>query len=222
MTQERDGALLYYMSCRDNATDKAVSNAAALEFHRRYGKSLLDRCRRICSQYGGIVEADDLLAATLAKAIDRAQTYDPGPTGQPEAPRTVRWLAQIARNLLIDSLRNPKRSGPLTGNQEPIPIEDYSAEDFAALYCDDAVLPRDARTIRLVQEGLETLDERTRRVMAHTVLQRQRSPKGSYVFRGEMARLAKEMGTTPVNLRRIRARGMEALANYVRSRTGQV
>ena len=190
--------------------------------YRRYAVGLLDRCRMICRQFGSVVDPEELFSATMVKAIDRAATFAPAPVAASQPHRTLNWLARDARHLHIDALRNPRRSGPLTGEQDAIPIEDYSTEEFAALYCDGHALPRDLATIRLVQDGLLTLDERTRRVIAHTVLQRQRSPGRSYVFRGEMKALADRLGTTTVNLRRIRSLGVKAIAEYVRTHTGQV
>lgn len=222
MLEEADGDLLYYMSCRGGEADCAVSDAATREFYRRHAKRLLDRCTMICRQFGSVVDSDHLFAATLAKAIEKAETFVAASDAAVQPARTLGWLAHIARNLHIDRLRNPHRSGPLTGEQDRIPIEDYSTEEIAALYCDGHVMPRDLATISLVQAALLTLDERTRRVLTHTVLQRQRSPGRSYVFRGEMQALADELGTTTVNLRRIRSIGVKAIAEYVRAQTGQV
>ncbi len=222
MREEADGNLLYYMSCREGAADCALSDAATMEFHRRYAVGLLNRCTMICRQFGSVVDPEDLFAVTLVKAIERAETFVAASSAAVQPVRTLNWLARIARNLHVDRLRNPSRSGPLTGDQEAIPIEDYSTEEFAALYCDGHALPRDLATIRLVQMALLTLDERTRLVISHTVLQRQRSPGRSYVFRGEMNALAGRLGTTTVNLRRIRSLGVKAIAEYVRAHTGQV
>jgi DNA-directed RNA polymerase specialized sigma24 family protein len=222
MREESDADLLYYMSCRENPADRAVSDAGTLEFYRRYAVGLLDRCRSICRQFGSVVDAEDLFAVTLVKAIERAETFVTAVDAASQPARTLNWLARIARNLHVDALRNPNRSGPLTGEQEAVPVEDYSTEEFAALYCDGHALPRDLATIRMVQAALLTLDERTRRIIAYTVLQRQRSPKRNYVYRGAMKALANELGTTTVNLRRIRLLGVAAIAEYVRTHTGQV
>jgi len=222
MREEVDGDLLYYMSCREGPADCALSDAATVEFHRRHAVGLLDRCEMICRKFGSVVEPDDLLAVTMVKAIERAETFKPTAVPASQAARTLKWLAQIAHNLHVDRLRNPHRSGPLTGDQEPIPIEDYSSEEFAALYCDGHAMPRDLATIQLAQAAILTLDDRTRRVIAHTLLQRQRSPGRSYVYRGQMRALADELGTTTVNLRRIRSDGVKAIAEYVRTHTGQV
>ncbi len=222
MREEADGDLLYYMSCREGPADCALSDAATVEFHRRHAVRLLDRCRTISLKFGSVVDPEDLFSVTMVRAIERAETFKPAAEPASQAARTLKWLAQIAHNLHVDRLRNPHRSGPLTGDQEPIPIEDYSTEEFAALYCDGHGMQRDLATIRLVQAAILTLDERTRLVIAHTVLQRQRSPGRSYVYRGQMKALAEQLGTTAVNLRRIRSDGVKAIAEYVRTLTGQV
>jgi DNA-directed RNA polymerase specialized sigma24 family protein len=220
--EEADGDLLYYMSCREGPADCTLSNAATVEFHRRHAVGLLARCRTVCLKFGSVVDPEDLFEVTMVKAIERAETFKPAAEPASQAARTLKWLARIAHNLHVDRLRNPLRSGPLTGDQEPIPVEDYSSEEFAALYCDGHAMPRNLATIDLVQAALLTLDDRTRRVIAHTLLQRQRSPGRSYVYRGEMKALADELRTTTVNLRRIRSDGVKAIAEYVRTHTGQV
>lgn len=218
---ESDGALLYYSSCRETAADRALSDAATREFYRRHAGGLLQGCKRICGQVGSSVDPEYLFQATVAKAIRRGETFRDGDDPVRQPGRTLQWLLRIAKNLLLDSLRNPLRTGPITGDKEAIPVEDYSAEEFASLYCDGKSAGRDSLTIRLIQDGFETLDERTRCVLMHTVLQRQRSPKGSYMFRGSMQSLAKELGTSTVNVRRIRRLGVKALSDYVRARVPQ-
>lgn len=108
------------------------------------------------------------------------------------------------------------RPGPITGAQDQVPIEDYSVKEFAALLCDGKTLPRDLKTIGIVQRALATLDERTRAVLAQTVLQRQRSPSRSYMYRGFAEALAARWDTTTMNIRRIRRAGISAIAMFVR------
>ena len=216
METETDGSLLYYMSCRESVADRVVSDAAAIEFHGRHMAHLYGRCRRICRRMA-VAEsfAEDLASATLVKAAGAAHTFVDGDERSTRPSRTRAWLGTIAWHLLVDMQRNPNRPGPLTGSQEEIPFDDYSAEDFAALYCDGERLPRDVETIRLVEDAISTLEERTRRVLMHTILQRQRSPGRSYVYRGSAEALAKRIGTTRVNIRRIFGVGVRAIAAYV-------
>lgn len=219
MQGETDGALLYYMSCREPGAgpgDRVLSDQATKEFYRRHMSALYARCRKICRRMGEPDSfAEDLANVTMAKAVRSHHTFVEGEDVASRATRTQAWLSQIALNLLRDKARNPLRSGPLTGVQDEIPFDDYSAEDFAALYCDGDRLPRDGETIRLVQAALSTLDERTHRVVVHTILQRQRSPKRSYAYRGSAEAFAKRLGTTTVNVRRIFADGVRAIAAYV-------
>lgn len=217
MQGETDGSLLYYMSCRDCDADRVISDAATKEFHRRHVAGLVGRCRRICRTLAaGDDFALDLASWTLAKAVEKADTFVDAVDTSNQSKRTLGWLQQIARNMLVDSQRNPFRTGPITGAQDQVPIEDYSNEEFAALLCDGKTLPRDIKTIGRVQRALATLDDRTRAVLAHTVLQRQRSPGRSYMYRGSAEALASRWDTTTVNIRRIRRAGIRAIAMFVR------
>jgi len=221
MEAETDGSLLYYMSCRDCAADRIISDAAAIEFHGRHMSHLYGRCRRICDRMGVADSfAEDLASATLVKAAGAAHTFVDGEGPGTRASRTRAWLATIAWHLLVDMQRNPNRPGPLTGSQEEIPFDDYSTEDFAVLYCDGERMPRDVETIRLVEDAISALDERTRRVVMNTILQRQRSPGRSYVYRGSADALARRIGTTRVNVRRIFGVGVRAIADYVSRHRG--
>jgi len=216
MEAETDGALLYYMSCSQSAGDVAMSNAAGIEFHRRHMQALYARCKRICNRMGEPELAQDLALITLKKAIDsHARFVDSDDVPAANAARTRAWLGRIAHNLMVDKYRNPNRPGPLTGVQEEIPLGDFSAEEFAALHCDGKRLPRDLETIRLAAKALDLLDPRTRLVVMNTTLQRQRSPRGSYQYRGSAAAFAARLGTTPVNVRRLYGVGVRSIAAYV-------
>jgi DNA-directed RNA polymerase specialized sigma24 family protein len=220
MKEELDGTILYYMSCRESAAERVISDAAASEFHRRHIVALSSHCRRLCRTLGVPVDkASDLASITLAKAIDRAETFIDGTDPSTRTKRTQTWLGTIARNLLRDSLRNPRRSGPVTGNQDEIAFEDYSVEDLASLWCDGVKFPRTLKMIRLIGEAMSSLDTRTMTVLAYTVLERRRSPKGSYMYRGSADALAHRLETTTINIRRIRMLGVRAIDNYVRERT---
>lgn len=220
MHEETDGALLYFMSCREpegTQGDRVLSDQATTEFYRRHMAALYARCKRICQRMGEPDSfAEDLANVTMAKAAGSHHTFVDGEDSASRATRTQAWLSRIALNLLRDRMRNPLRPGPLTGVQEEIPIDDYSAEDFASLYCDGDRLPRDSETIRLAQAAISTLDQRTHQVVVHTILQRQRSPKRSYAYRGSAEEFAKRLGTTRVNVRRIFAEGVRTIAEHVK------
>jgi DNA-directed RNA polymerase specialized sigma24 family protein len=220
MANESDGTLLYYMSCRGNPADIALSNAAGHEFHRRHMGALLARCVRICRNAGAPNGFEQELAVTtLVKAVEKADRFTDIPHAPYEVRRTQGWLGSIAHNLFIDSLRNPNRPGPITGSKDAVPSEDYSDEELTAMLCDGKALPRDRETIHLVREAFPTLPERTQVVLVQTVLQRTQSPGETYMYRGSAAALAIRLGTTPENVRRIRKNGLKGLANYIRTHT---
>lgn len=217
MKEESDGTLLYYMSCRDTQSDRVLSDHAWTEFHRRHMPSLLRQCRRMNASAGGSEDFTfNLAQATFAKAVERHDTFkDDLETDSPER-RTLSWLGAIARNLLRDSLRNPNRPGPLTGGeQDPIGLEDISDDRLAAALCDGTRFPRRSDVIHLVAEALPSLDERARFVLVQTVMQRELSPKGSYMFRGSAEALAQRFATTTANIRLIRKKAIAAIGEFV-------
>lgn len=216
MQEEADGVLLYYMSCRECEAERQLSDRAAVEFNRRYARALFGRCRRICKTLGVAEDfALDLVSYTFIKAVENADRFVDVPDSPAPSRRTLGWLGTVARNLLVDSLRNPKRPGSITGGNTEVRLEDYSDAEFAALLCDGKSLARDLRTIELVRQALPTLDDRARAILGQTVLQRQISPNGSYMYRGSAIALAERFNTTRENIRRIRRQGIRTLVKYV-------
>src|SRR5690606_10132785 len=117
MQGETDGALLYYMSCREPGAgpgDRGLSGQATKEFYRRHLSALRARCREICRRMGEPDSfAEDLANVTMAKAVRSHRTFVDGEDVASRATRPQAWLSQVALNLLRDKARNPLRSGPL-------------------------------------------------------------------------------------------------------------
>jgi len=204
-----DDDLFLYMSFYDQPGDRATAEAAFTVFHSRYAGALYTRCRGICKRYQQPDNvAEDLTALTLQRALKRSDTYKgPGSHG-----RTMAWLCRIARNALIDSVRNPHRPNSLNNATDTdLGAESYSPADFSALYNElKAPLPTQEHWA-LVTQAFEELDERTQRVLLETLLQRSKSPQHKYMYRGTASLLAERLGITLDNLRRIRHRGMMVL-----------
>src|SRR5262249_49972214 len=152
----------------------------------------------------GVAEefALDLVSCTFIKAVERADKFVDAPGEAVPSKRTLGWLGTVARNLLVDAQRNPRRPGAITGGDTQVRLEDYSDAEVATLLCDGKSLAHDLRTIELVGQALPKLDDRTRAVLAQTVLQRQLSPNGSYMYRGSAIALAERFNTTRENVRR--------------------
>ena len=173
---------------------RALSTEGSGTSHSRNGSREGDhsRCAVQASAglFGGtefVIGAHSLRATAATNALARPADIAKGKDWL--GIRHFTWRGVHASSVLSSSngyrglIVTPSRAGPLTGDQQPIPIEDCSTEEFAALCCGGPVLPRDAHTIQLVPQAFVALDERTRLVLMHTVLQRQHSPKGSCVFR---------------------------------------
>jgi RNA polymerase sigma factor (sigma-70 family) len=210
-----DDDLFLYMSFYDQPGDRVTAEAAFGVFHGRYATELHARCRTICNRYRQPNSfAEDLVSLTLHRALKGANTYK-GPSTR---GRTMAWLCRIARNALIDAHRNPNRPNLLNNATETdLGAENYSPEDFTNLYHEFESPLLSQEHWKLVTQAFEELDERTQRVLVETLVQRAKSPKHQYMYRGTAALLADRLGITVENLRRIRLNGMKALEAKLKS-----
>ena len=218
MVEESDEDLFVYMACANDPEDQVLKNAAFHELHRRYSKNLYARCLKMVRAYpDSETLAQALTSVTLHRVYDRADQYRPDPDGNDRPTRTLAWLCTIARNLFLDYLRNPERPGPLSSNVVDLDVtaEQYSPEDFAALYLEGESTSHSRHHYQRVAEGFDQLNERTQIVLVETLLQRQNSPGRTYMFRGTAQRLANRLKTSTDNVRRIRRNGIRQINEYV-------
>ena len=216
MHKETDEFLFYCMACADEPTDRPMADEAYTEIHRRYVKPLYARCLKMVSFYpDSETLAMDLTTAALSKAYDRAETYQPNPDGSTSGSRTIAWLCTIALNIFRDYCRNPERPGPINVVEFEVYPEDYASDDFAKLYCEGQPQLSTQAEYRLVAMAFDTLDTRTQIVLIETLVQRDRSPGRTYMLRGTSEQLAKRLGTTTANLRRIRKKGVCKINDYL-------
>ena len=217
MESKTDEDLFIDMAFTDSAEDRANADAAYEELHRCYVKIVYTRCIRMISKYPDAETlAWDMTAGALAKAYERAETYQSGEEGEAGASRTIAWLCKIALNLFLDYRKNPKRPGPLSNVVDlDVHAEQYSPEDFAAFYLEDDSQAYSRQHYQLVAEAFAALNERTQIVLMETLLQRQRSPGRTYMLRKTAAALAARVGTSTDNVRRIRRLGIQQINEYV-------
>ena len=216
MHGETDEDLFVYMACADSPADKPIADKAYEELHRRYIKQLYARCLRMVSSFPNPENlAQDLACAALARAYEKAETYQSNSEKSASTTRTISWLCKIALNIFRDHLRNPKRPGPLNVVDLNVYPEDYSSMDFAALYYQDKPHVKTQQEYYLVAKAFDALDERTQRVLIETLEMREKSPSGKYMLRGTAQQMAERLETTTFNLRRIRMKGTQYINNYV-------
>ena len=215
---ESDEDLFLYIACRVTAGDEEIANRAFAEIHRRHVKSLYKRCLNLCRRLPeGESFAEDLTYATFARAYERTDQYRASSNPDTAAGRwrTLFWLCRIARNLLLDHLRNPNRPGPFNDSDLDVDTSNNSSEDFAVFFNDQEQPLNSRHEYKMVTEAFETLDKRTQEVLLVTYLQRDRSPKKTHMLRGTTQLLADRLGTSPDNIRRIRRNGIRAIKDYL-------
>ena len=216
MEGETDEDLFIYIACATSPSEIVEAEQAFAEIHRRYFKGLYARCQRMLQAYpDGEAKAQELAMTAMARAYEKADKYKPDPKGGSGSSRTRAWLCKIAEHMYRDHLRNPRRPGPLNVIELDVNAEQYSPEDFAAMYLEDETMSYSRYHYKLVAEGYDALDDRTKTVLIETLVQRDRSRGQTYMLKGSAAVLADRLGTTTANLRRIRMNGIKAINSYV-------
>ena len=201
--------------------DAPESQMALQELWDRHGEWLQQRCMNVCKSYKqGNSYAGDLASVTFFKAIERASTYKAGETKNDSKGmnRTRAWLGQIAKNLLIDGFRNPQRAVTTTPLVNDIELDSFSTQDFVEWFFQQNDVRHSSSASEIIGSAFERLNLREQRVIIETILQRDKSPSGNYVFRGANKILSEEFGIHPDSIRQIRRRALkkiqEALDNW--------
>lgn len=116
--------------------------------------ALLPRLRRFCASLaGGIDAGDDLLQATVERALSRAQQWQTG-------TRLDSWLFRIAQNLAIDQARSRKTRGHQVDVDE---LEGRIGEDGREIV-------EQRSDLAAARRAMAALPEEQRMVMALVVL----------------------------------------------------
>lgn len=214
-----DEDLFLQMAVYNNDVERRFAERAFSELHRRYVAPLHRRCRALCKRLGYPTDmTEDLVSATLVKAYDKADKYDPAKGNSKAKPEqcTLAWLCRIAENMLRDHRRNPNRpSNRLEPYELKLEADQYSGDDFAYLYNKHVHPLPTKQHYQLVDEAFEALDDRTQRVLLETFIQRARSPSGASMQRGSTKMLADHLETTTDNIRRIRRKGLIAINQHL-------
>lgn len=217
---ETDEILFLHVVCRSIDPKMADRAMAALWIrHRHY---LRQSCTALCNRFNlGTERADDLLAVTWTKVIDRAHQYcvEKGESLEAQVRRTRAWMNKIAENQLIDWWRNPHRANRADDGELDRGVENYSSQEFAELCAGQFQAVADSYRISLIAEAFEeVLNERERLVLMATVVHRTYSPRGSYMERGSATTLATKLSTTTPALRKCRERAWRKIAAFVKAR----
>ena len=164
---------------RDDA-DGGVSRAGLL--------AALPRLRRFChAMAGNAVDGDDLMQATVERALSRSHQFDP-------QTRLDSWMFRIAQNLHIDEKRRLRRRGVAVPADELVGIPGE----------DGRVLVENRSDLARAQHALQQVPEDQRAVFALVVVE-------GLGYREAAEALGIPVGTVMSRLARARARIAEAL-----------
>lgn len=212
-----DEDLFLYIAVDQNTPEGKL---ALNELWKRHSSWLNKQCVKICNIYNqGNSIADDLACATFKKAIDRAETYTNIVDSKDEKnfKRTRAWLGTIAKRILIDTFRNPKRAIYSSPIDFEISLEQFSTQDFVEWFIKQNDVRHSTEALSVIGNEFKKLDKREQRVIIETILQRDKSPSEKYVLRGASTRLANELGVSPDSIRQIRKRALSKIKNALDS-----
>lgn len=148
----------------------------------------LPRLRRFClAMAGNSADGDDLMQATVERALSRSAQFEAG-------TRVDSWMYRIAQNLHIDGARAVRRRGTLVDVDA---LQSLSASDGRELV-------ENRSQLAAAQHALQTLPDDQRAVFALVVIEGQS-------YRDAAKALDLPIGTVMSRLARARGRIAEAL-----------
>jgi RNA polymerase sigma factor (sigma-70 family) len=205
---ETDEFLLLCMALREE--DRQRAETALTVFYERHCEYLHGVCyRKFESDSDGSKLAADFVQETFIRAYERAETFDQEPDlTADEARRSVRaWLGTIAKNLFLShrdadtQLLPPEQWQNLDGRH----AEEERSED-PEHWSDER---------RLLEEALDTLNEKERIVMQFTYAYYRPSKEHQRLPNHVAQQIAEMIDTKPSTLRKIRQRAHEKIKRYV-------
>ncbi len=202
-----DAELLERVSQR--AANDSAARAAETEFYDRHARYLfcvlVQRVRRPLALSGR--EVEDLVQETFVRAFARAGTYHGGDAWDRDSQRrrSRAWLGRIAQRLLADWLTD---------------VREVSASPYLDTLPEPEPAPPSSRSpkLRLLREGLDTLNERERDVLRVAALYFRPGEEHQRLPNEVSTELAQRWQTTSENIRAIRSRATKKLKEYLATR----
>ena len=195
-----DAVLLTLMAQRH--TDAATARLAWEEFYHRHCAYLYNVACRV-----GIVNASDcydLVHETFLRVFEKANTFKgDGTTDSAQSRRQVRaWIGRIAHNIFQDMLRRLKGD-----RAAAIRLQDDAKIRPQAVGPDDPPSP----VLQAILQAIDSLSEREQEIIRVTWQYYTPGQKQQRLPHDVVARLARDLNTTPENLRKIRQRAVRKI-----------
>jgi RNA polymerase sigma factor (sigma-70 family) len=197
----------------DDASERSARREAWGVFYERHAKYVYRKCAAAHSRLIGIDNVTDAVSDTFLRAYEKSATFRLSGAPAEVQERIVRaWLLRISENIIRDHFRN---SPKIVFAEEP---ELDDREDVRDGTENLSVEPQSAKSA-LVEEALKQLSDREQRVLRETVFWYVPGARYQRMPHAAMASLAKELNTTPSNIRQIRVRALETLRQYILARS---
>lgn len=206
-----DSELLRRMA--DEACERSARREAWGVFYERHAQYVYRACAGAHSKLIGIDKVPDAVTDTFLRVYEKAGTFKAVASSTEDRQRAVRaWLMRINENIVRDYFRG----APRVTFAEDSELEEQESGGYETHPTADG--PVNTRTA-LIEEGLKQLSEREQLVLRETVFWYVPGARQQRMPHVAMERLAKDLGTTPTNVRQIRARAMATLRQYVLDRS---
>jgi RNA polymerase sigma factor (sigma-70 family) len=197
----------------DDACEGSAGREAWGVFYERHAKYVHGKCIAAHSKLIGIGNVAAAVNDTFLRAYEKAATFRLSGSPAEDQERIARaWLLRINENIVRDHFRN---SPKIVFAEDP-ELED--GEDAREETEKSSVELPSAKST-LVEEGLKQLSDREQRVLRATVFWYVPGARYQRMPHAAMASLAKELNTTPSNIRQIRVRALETLRQYILARS---
>jgi RNA polymerase sigma factor (sigma-70 family) len=208
LSGDPDDDLLVFMTWKQD--DPPVAREAWAELYRRHAPYIFGVCYKA---FGKTLKTrdrvSDLVTDVFKRSYERAESFRPSGLKDPDAMRKrVRaWLGTIARRLFLDRL--PPKDAPLAECQ----LDQHHWQDIAQPEtAGDSGCPVAAVVKAAMQK---VLTEREREVLLVTLQWYDPSSDHQRLPNDVAAELAKRLGTTPENLRKMRERALAKIEEEV-------
>ncbi|SRR5579875_170834 len=208
LSGDPDDDLLVFMTWKKD--DPTVACEAWAEFYRRHAPYLFGVC---CKAFGKTLKTwdrvSDLVTDVFKRVYEHAESFKPSGLKDPEAMRKrVRaWLGTIARRMFLDRL--PPKDAP----QAECQLDQNHWQNIAQ---PEAAEESGSSLIAVVRAAMQkVLTEREQEVLRVTLHWYDPSSDYQRLPNEVAAELAKRLGTTPENLRKIRERALAKIEEEV-------
>jgi RNA polymerase sigma factor (sigma-70 family) len=185
------------------------------DFFERHKLYLYKVCKRVFTNVVGEYRVEDIVQDALVKAFEKAGTLQhENDLDVDSQRRLVRgWLGTICENIVRDYFRGQ----PEVDFVDEDVLDAHEGREARQVLEESGVTDdsQSALRLRLMEEAMQTLNEREQEVLRTTGMWYKAGQKAQRLPNQVMTELAASLKTTPLNIRKIRERGIAKIKRYV-------